>query len=403
MRAVKHICTAANVEVRATEAAAQLANRFTYRAPRPARSMRAMRLSAALLAATLSLTADGLVQLLPAGEFKARDGRPGPGKAWRLDDAQGQALAAAINAVAAQTPIVIDYDHQTLHAPLTGAKAPAAGWIERVEWQPGRGMFAPVKWTAGAAELIKAGEYRFFSPVITYDNDTGEVTGLLMGSLLNYPAILGMDAVVAELAGRSGLHPPNPKETPMSLILSLCTLLGLAANTDEAAVLSAVTALKTKAETPPKPTPLSAALAGALGVAPTADEATALAAVRRLSTGDQSALSAMTALQAEVTALTAQINEAKVTGLVDDAIAAKKLLPAQREWALGLGRKDLATLQGYLASAPSIPGLSGQSAGSEGGGGGGSGAAALSATQQLIAQQLGIDPAKYAEQLRAAA
>lgn len=31
------------------------------------------------------------VQLLPAGEFAARDGRPGPGQKWRLDDAGGRA------------------------------------------------------------------------------------------------------------------------------------------------------------------------------------------------------------------------------------------------------------------------------------------------------------------------
>ena len=38
------------------------------------------------------------VQLLPAGEFAAADGRPGPGRTWRLSDEQGRALADAIGA-----------------------------------------------------------------------------------------------------------------------------------------------------------------------------------------------------------------------------------------------------------------------------------------------------------------
>ncbi len=168
----------------------------------PSRNMlTGARVQVALLASALALLADGRAQVLPAGDFKARDGRPGPGKTWRLSEERGAALAASINSTAARTPLVVDYDHQTIHASKTGAKAPAAGWMKAVEWVPQKGMFSTVAWTDSARRAIAAGEYLFFSPVIEYDDDTGEITNVLMGSLVNYPAILGMDQVMASLSG----------------------------------------------------------------------------------------------------------------------------------------------------------------------------------------------------------
>ena len=184
----------------------------------------------------------------------------------------------------------------------------------------------------------------------------------------------------------------------MNLLHKLLLVVGLAADTAEDAALSAVAAIKAKADaTHPV---LPAALAGELGVAATADEAAALSAVRSLKVGDRHATEAMTALQRQVAALSAYIADNEVTGMVDNAIAAKKLLPAQRDWALGLGRKDKAALQGFLDVATVIPGLDGQSGGNDRGGNGGNGTQALSATQQLIAKQLGLDPAKYLAQLQ---
>lgn len=137
-----------------------------------------MRFNVALLATALALPAAlGQAQLLPAGKFAARDGRPGPGKQWSINDEQGLKLAADLNAIAARTPIVIDYDHQTLRAETNGQQAPAAGWIQDVAWRPGEGLFARVEWTLAARARIEAGEYRYISPVITSDAN-GNVTGV---------------------------------------------------------------------------------------------------------------------------------------------------------------------------------------------------------------------------------
>lgn len=346
-----------------------------------------MRLLTALLASTLALGAggaDGWVQLLPFGEFAARDGRPGEGKKWNVDNALGARLAAEFNALAAQTPIVIDYDHQTLYVAKNGQKAPAAGWMSSAEWRTDQGLFARREWTAAAAQHIEAKEYAFISPVLLYDQDTLEVKGVAMAALVNYPALLGMHPVQAELATQF-----LQEKTPMNPILAaLLAGLGLQETATQEQAVSALNALKTK---PPVP----AALATALHLQAGADEAAALAAVAALGKPDPSVATTMAALQGQVLALQSQLNGDKVTGIVDQAIAAGKLLPAQRDWALGYGKSDMAALSAFIASAPVIPGLAGQSAGRTGLDKT-TDAAALSGAEGLqVAGAMGIPPAAW--------
>lgn len=314
-----------------------------------------MRLLTALLASTFALAADGWVQLTPAGEFAARDGRPGTGKKWKLTDLQGAALAAAFNQVAGQNQVVIDYDHQTLYVAKHGQKAPAAGWMgPTAEWRPAEGLFAKVEWTAAATEHINKREYQYISPVLMFDPDTLEVKSVAMAALVNWPGLLGMHPAHAALATQFS----QEQDTMNPILVALLAGLGLAETaTQEQAVsaLAALTALKDKPAVP-------AALATALHLQAGADEAAALAAVQALAQPDAAAAAAMAAMQTQLAALTAQGNADKLTSLVDDAIKAGKLIPAQRDWALGLGRKDMAALSGYLASAPVIA-LDGQSKG----------------------------------------
>jgi phage I-like protein len=322
-----------------------------------------MRFFTALLAATLPLLSSGQAQLLPAGEFAARDGRPGPGKHWKLSDAQGQLLATQLTAVAARTPVVIDYEHQTLNAPKNGQAAPAAGWIKGATWRPGEGLFAEVEWTAAARAHIDAGEYRFISPVITYDA-AGRVTGVALAALTNFPAILGMDAVVAALNTQL-----NHQEPDMDLLAALIASLGLAAGTTQDVALAALTTRLAELNTLKARPALPAALVTELGLQAGADEAAALTALATLKTGagkvDPTTLTLITTLQGQVAALTAQMAEGGLTGLVDGAIQAQKFAPAMRESLLALGRKDMAALTAIVGTAPVIPGLAGQSGGRE--------------------------------------
>lgn len=353
-----------------------------------------MHLLAALLAAALPLAANGWAQLLPAGEFKARDGRPGPGKAWRIDDAAGARLAAELGTIAAATPISIDYEHQTILAASNGQPAPAAGWMLAFEWRSGEGLFAKVDWTPRAKAHIEANEYRYISPVILYDAQ-GRVTGLHNAALVSTPAILGMDAVTAALAaGYEFLHPPTaPKESRMDLA-TLIALLGLAAGATAQDVTTAITALMAR----PAAGSVPAALASALGLAANADEAAALAALnKRLATPDAGTLAMVTTLQSQLAALNAQIVERQVTEAVEGAVNAGKLAPAMRDWALKLGKADLAQLNAFIAASPAIPGLGGQTHGR--GVQDPNPVTALTPNQAALASQLGLDPKAYLAQL----
>jgi phage I-like protein len=315
----------------------------------------------AILSASLALQAGAAVQILPSGRFAGRSGRPGAGMSWELSDGAGAALAAALNARHAEgrAQFNFDYDHQTMLVASTGAKAPASGWASKFEWRPGVGLFAvDVQWTAAAAEHIRAGEYRYISPVIVFDEATGQVNDVLHASLTNFPDLMQMAPLDDAVAALNALSNP-PQEMPVNLLTQLLSALGLAAGTTEAQALAAVAALKTKADTPPaKPAALSAAVATALGLAGDVDEATALSAVATIkskATGlDATTMQTIQTLQGQVATLTARITEGEVTALVDGAIAEGKLLPAQRDWALSLGKGNVAQLSAYLATAPKV-------------------------------------------------
>ena len=372
-----------------------------------------MRLVTALLATSFALSsaAVGEAQLLPSGKFAARDGRPGPGKKWEVSHAQGLKLAAAINAVAAQTPIVIDYEHQTLRADANGKPAPAAGWIHSAQWRDGQGLFAQVEWTAAAKASIAAGEYRYISPVIVSDDETGEVTGVLLAALVNHPALLGMEAVATEVMAQLATRFP-PSATPphvtaqqeppamSTLLAALIAGLGLAAGADDAAVIAAVTALKAKADTPPPKAALPAALSTALGLQADADEVAALSAVTTLKAGSSTTTQLVASLQGEVNALKAENGSRALTELLNRAVKEEKIAPASREQYAAIGRNDLAALTALIAALPAIPGLSGQSGGRD------RGPAqqidALSGAEALrVAAQMGVSPDAWNKHLAA--
>lgn len=362
-----------------------------------------MRFALAVLASALALPATvGEAQLLPAGKFAARDGRPGKGKQWQVTDAQGEALAAALNAIAAQTPIVVDYDHQTLYVEKNGQKAPAAGWILSTEWRAGKGLFAKVDWTDEAQELIGKRKYRYISPVITHDEETGAVTGVHLAALVNHPGLLGMEAAVAQVAKLSAQLYPTQQENSVDLLTALLANLGLAAGTTETEALAAVSALKATVDASKGAPTVPTALTTALGLQADATEQAALDAVtalRKPASGDAAA-TALQGLQQTVVQLTGELKALqgdKVVQTVDQAIKDHKLVPAQREWALGYGKADYTALQAFIAAAPVLP-LGGQTQGDPTAGGGNG--TALSAAQSAIATQLGLDPAKYAEHLK---
>ncbi len=79
---------------------------------------------------------------------------------------------------------------------------------------------------------------------------------------------------------------------------------------------------------------------------------------------DPTTMAVMAALQGQVAALSAAQTLTTVTNLVDQALKDGKLLPAQRDWAMNLGKADLAQLTAFVKDAPKVAaGLAGTQSG----------------------------------------
>jgi phage I-like protein len=187
--------------------------------------------------------------------------------------------------------------------------------------------------------MIAGGEYAYLSPVFLYSPDDGEVLLLRHVALTNAPAL-----DLPQVALRAGEETDfsTEEEPPMTLLQQLLASLGLAKETSEADVLSAVAALKAKAD---QVDGLNAKVAALSSQAPDPSKFVGV--------------ETMAALQAEVAALTSQINGDKVTQVVEAALTAGKLLPAQKDWALSLGKANLAALTEYVEKTPAIAVLGG--------------------------------------------
>lgn len=138
----------------------------------------------------LGATAPNEIRILPAGSFRAADGsnRPADVAAWRTSATIAQAIIAS--SFMGRKEILIDYDHQSLYSSQNGQPALAAGWFSGLEWREGSGLYAAaIKWNAKALALIAAREYRFISPVFTYDKTTGAATRIISVAITNSPAL----------------------------------------------------------------------------------------------------------------------------------------------------------------------------------------------------------------------
>ena len=88
--------------------------------------------------------------------------------------------------------IVIDYEHET----LKNTRAPAAGWIDRLE-KTADGIVGHIKyWLEPAATDLKTKAYRYFSPVINLSRTLKSATGLHSVALTNHPATHNIPALV---------------------------------------------------------------------------------------------------------------------------------------------------------------------------------------------------------------
>jgi phage I-like protein len=265
-----------------------------------------------------------LIQVIPWGRHETERG------AFLLDRDAADAVVRDFGERA--NDMVVDYEHQS----LTGAEAPAAGWIKelfvvlpadsRGDETPRRsaGVWARVRWTGRARKYLKEKEYRYLSPVILKDAQSGRVLRLLGAALTNQPAIDGM----VPLVNRRSSSPEKAAET--------C----IPRKEDEMAEDES----PQRAEQAAAPGEVLLALGLAEGVS--WDEVTgAIAALLRRS-------ERAGALEQEVRALREELSERKARELVQAAMKAGKITPAQRDWAAGYAGRDPEGFGAFVAKAP---------------------------------------------------
>lgn len=318
------------------------------------------------------------IRILPAGEFRARDGRPQGVDAWRLDKAHAERLIAAAHARRVDYPV--DYEHQTLLTEKNGQPAPAAGWFRALEWREDGLWATDVRWTARAREMLDAGEYRYLSPVFSYDGGTGHVASLHSVALTNNPALDDLDDLYVRAAARFGAADHSEDDTMHPELLKLLQRFGLPAEHSDEQVAAAVAALSTQ-----------------LGKLDQVEAQIAALRERTPDPAQYAPVAVVETLKTQLAALTTQIRDREIDEVVSEGLDSGRLLPAQEAWARELAAKDIASLRTYLESAAPIAALRGtQTGGEEPRGDGGP---TLSATELAVCRNLGLEPDKFRENL----
>lgn len=259
--------------------------------------------------------------LLPAGSFRAEDGRPADCEAWLLTP---EIAARVIARMAAKTnDTVIDYEHQSLHKEKNGKPAPAAGWFHELEFRTDGLWAINVGWVESAKKAIAKKEYRYISAVFFYDKRTGEVVEIISVALTNTPGLDGLNALAALTKYHSTNDLPNTQSGDSTMSKTAEEIAALTAS--HATLTMSVAALTTERDTLKTDV---VALSLERDALKTKVEATEKA-------------NAEAALTAE---------KDKHSELVTAALTDGRLAPAQKKWAEG---QTLAALTEYLdATSP---------------------------------------------------
>jgi phage I-like protein len=327
--------------------------------------------------------ADGWYQIGVVGEWKGHRGQPG-GFALSVEDLASIEEYFNRRYLENGVDLVVDYNHQSSVAKYTGRKAPAAGWIDRMERRAGgRELWAHVKWLDEARGLLQQRAYRYLSPVFVPrwpDPVTGKFWRFVSTavSLVNQPFLTELPAVVnASDTAPGGMTSVAPgQEGGMDLLKMLAMalgqelaavaeLLGVAPEASNEDVAKAVAGKLTAGVENSAAAAGLVELCNSLDVDPkaTAEERKARAkALRDASTG---VVVIANSIGMEATATPAQIvakirelataqQEDKALVLIENAIEGRKVAPANREQFLALARADYEAMAELLNSLPEI-------------------------------------------------
>jgi phage I-like protein len=313
--------------------------------------------------------------------------------------------------------MVIDYEHQT----LSGAEAPAAGWVTRLINRGKDGIWAAVEWTERAKQYLANREYRYVSPVFLKRISDNRVLRLINVALTNQPNIDGM----VPLVNKSGFYFEIKEKEESIMWKELLKLLGLAETATEQDAITAVNKLKESSPSgqgEPSRIVANKTVLTALGLKEGAGETEvtgAIAAMKQSAGGGQIVANkaVLTALglkegatEAEVTgtimamkqshdqvgtlsgevkALKERLEGKEAADVVAMAMKEGKITPAQKEWADEYAKRDLAGFKVFVAKAPTVV-VMGKVVGEDKPGEGG-----IDELQAQVNKQMGVDPETF--------
>ncbi len=274
------------------------------------------------------------------------------------NDRAAKATMAAFKA-SGLDQIPFDVGHGMLNpfAPPEGHKA--FGWFTPEARSDGL-YAADIEWTEDGAAKLSKREFRFYSPAIMRDGESGEVAELINVALTNLPATRGQKPLVADNTGVAGQHGVHMDE-----LEKILKLLGLRSADELLSRWAERSTLESK-------------------VLSVTGEQTVAAAQVKLDNMKIQADSSVK-LAARVTELEATIANGARDAKIEALSKAGKLPPALHPLAKTF---TLEQLSAFEAAAPVIP---------EGGPREPAGPVptALSATELEVVTQLGLDPAKF--------
>lgn len=132
-------------------------------------------------------------RIFPAGDFETEKG---------LFTFDADAQATVMESYARRSvDLTMDYEHQALHEPPIEAPASCKSWVPQI--RNGELWATECKWTDRAYGYLLAGEYRYFSPAFSHDDD-GRIKEVLNIALTNIPAMRGIAPLVAASRRETG-------------------------------------------------------------------------------------------------------------------------------------------------------------------------------------------------------
>src|SRR5690606_11840962 len=137
--------------------------------------------------------------------------------AFICDAVAARAVIANVIAHYGEALTNFDYGHAQVGYIQAHESARSAGWAKLTE-RDGALWATEIEWTPTAQRALLDREYRFFSPTVYRDRETGRITNLVNVALTNLPATKGQKPIVNSLTGvsMSETHSPAPIAAPSS-------------------------------------------------------------------------------------------------------------------------------------------------------------------------------------------